>query len=209
MKRIVFVLLMCVFCPFANAHNPQIATMTLAQDPQGHYTLHISSAFDGFRNRLIGNYPEIDVDGLTSNEFQKLLVQYLRENISIRGNYDYTAVLGEGAIRLGHQTDIKFKLTGLPEEPTRLQVKLKGLDEASNHHTIFKITGGANGSKNFVLKKANGFEVSIKNTNGTFEQVDNDSDLLWPMASLAVLVLFTLISISRMFTKYKTTLRPV
>lgn len=208
MKKIAS-LLLCFYGLSALAHNPQIETMTLAQDQQEHWTLHISSSFDGYRNQLIENYPDINVDELSSDEFQKLLVQYLRENTLIRANFDFEGTLKEGAIRLGHQTDMKFRLTGLPEELTRLDVSLKGFDETSDHHTVFKIITQENTSENFVLKKANGFEVSIKKVDGKFQLAGEEASLFWPVITLAILVLFAVLTISRMFHKDKHTLRPV
>ncbi|PKA99090.1 hypothetical protein B0O79_2788 [Flavobacteriaceae bacterium MAR_2009_75] len=201
---------MILFCSVQiNAHSAQISTMTLAQNQQKEWTLHISSSFDGFRNQLVQNFPEVKIDELSADEFQKLIIQYVKDNILINANIDFVGELKEGAIKLGHQTDMKFRIIGLPEDIKTLLVKLNGFDEKSNYNSVFKIVTQAGTSKNFVLKKANGFQVSIEKVNDKFQLTIDEQSLVWPFAILAFLVLFALLTVYRMFKNEPLTLRPV
>ncbi|SIS84612.1 hypothetical protein SAMN05421766_104341 [Zobellia uliginosa] len=208
MKKIIFGLLTCLCSLFASAHSSQIATMTLAQDQENNWTLHISSSFNGFRSQLIQNYPDLQMDALSADEFQKLVITYVKDNILLKANSDFTGELKEGAIKMGHQTDLKFRVVGLPSALTTLQVKLKGFKQNSKHNTVFKIIDQADSSENFVIKKDNQFTVQVEKINGHFQTKGEESNLFWPFISLNILVVVSSIMIVKIFKPEKSELSP-
>ncbi|WP_276167910.1 hypothetical protein [Zobellia alginiliquefaciens] len=209
MKKLIIGILISFYTLSASAHSSQIATMTLAQDQQNNWSLHISSSFNGFRNQLIQNFPDIKVDDLSADDFQKLVIAYVKDNIVLNGNSGFIGELREGAIKMGHQTDLKFRVTGLPNKLSTLQVKLKGFSEASKHNTVFKIIDPTVTSKNFVIKKDNQFAVSIEKANGAFQIKGQEENLLIPFIALTLLVIMSVVIISKIFRKEEIVLRPV
>lgn len=209
MKKTIIGILIGFYSLCASAHSSKIETMTLAQDQQNNWTLHISSSFDGFRNQLIQNFPDIKIDELSTDEFQKLVTGYIKDNIFLNANTNFIGELREGAIKLGHQTDLDFNVIGLPNEISTLRVQIKGFDETSDHNTIFNIIDATDSSKNFEIKKDNQFTVSIEKANGKFQASGEESNLLVPFIALTLLVLFSVFVISRIFKQEEVVLRAV
>ncbi|MUH35693.1 hypothetical protein D9O36_07570 [Zobellia amurskyensis] len=208
-KKIAIGFVLCFCSLFAHAHSSQIATMTLAEDQQNNWTLHISSSFDGFRYQLAQNYPDIKTDELSADEFQKLVINYVKDNILLNANSGFIGELREGAIKIGHQTDLKFRVAGLPNDIKTLRVQLKGFAETSKHNTVFKIVDHADTSKNFVIKKDNQFTIQIEKSNGQFQVKGQEANLFWPFTALTILVIVSIFAISRIFKKEETVLRAV
>lgn len=195
---------------FLRAHNSQIATMALVQDEGNQWILQLSSSFDGYRYQLLNNYPDIDVNNLPAEEFQKLLMQYLEENIELTANDNYLAKLKNGYIKMGHQTVIKFNLTGFPDKLKSVDVKLNGFNESSNNNCIFKIITENNKSKNFVLKKDNNFELSIYTRANQFQVVTvEEASLSWIVVGLGSLAVLTMFTASKLFEVRRPVMRKV
>ncbi|MGJ8737869.1 hypothetical protein [Zobellia laminariae] len=209
MKKIIIGILIGFYSLCVSAHSSQIATMTLAQDQQNNWTLHVSSSFDGFRKQLIQNFPEIKIDELSTDEFQKLVIGYTKDNILLNANTNFIGELREGSIKMEDQTDLKFKVTGLPNEINNLRVQLKGFSETSDQNTVFKIIDASESSKNFEIKKDNQFMVSIDKVNGRYQLKGDESNLIAPFIALTLLVLFSVFIISKIFKREEVILRAV
>lgn len=67
----------------------------------------------------------------TSKEFQELVVNYVRDNISILLNDANATILRNGMIKLGHETKVILQLAGAPEIVQSLTVETAQL---TNHH---------------------------------------------------------------------------
>lgn len=210
MKKIICSILLFSATFFLRAHNSQIATMALVQGEDNQWTLQLSSSFDGYRYQLLYNYPDIDVNNLPAEEFQKLLMQYLEDNIELMANGNAMAKLRNGYIEMGHHTVIKFNLTGLPDKLKSLDVKLTGLNETSNNNCVFKIITKDNKSKNFFLKKDNNFELSIYSRDNQFQVVTvEEASLSWVVVGLGSLAVLTMFMISKLFTVRRPGMRKV
>nr|MUH38811.1 hypothetical protein [Zobellia laminariae] len=183
--------------------------MTLAQDQQNNWTLHVSSSFDGFRKQLIQNFPEIKIDELSTDEFQKLVIGYTKDNILLNANTNFIGELREGSIKMEDQTDLEFRVTGLPNEINNLRVQLKGFSETSDQNTVFKIIDASESSKNFEIKKDNQFMVSITKVNGRYQLKGDESNLIAPFIALTLLVLFSVFIISKIFKREEVILKAV
>ena len=209
MKKIIIGILIGFYSLCVSAHSSQIATMTLAQDQQNNWTLHVSSSFDGFRKQLIQNFPEIKIDELSADEFQKLVIGYTKDNILLNANTNFIGELREGSIKMEDQTDLEFRVTGLPNEINNLRVQLKGFSETSDQNTVFKIIDASESSKNFEIKKDNQFMVSIDKVNGRYQLNGDESNLIAPFIALTLLVLFSVFIISKIFKREEVILRAV
>ncbi|MGP1991008.1 hypothetical protein D9V96_003900 [Zobellia laminariae] len=209
MKKIIIGILIGFYSLCVSAHSSQIATMTLAQDQQNNWTLHVSSSFDGFRKQLIQNFPEIKIDELSTDEFQKLVIGYTKDNILLNANTNFIGELREGSIKMEDQTDLEFRVTGLPNEINNLRVQLKGFSETSDQNTVFKIIDASESSKNFEIKKDNQFMVSITKVNGRYQLKGDESNLIAPFIALTLLVLFSVFIISKIFKREEVILKAV
>lgn len=201
MKKIYFSILFLFTIVMTRAHNSQISTVSLVQNEEQIWNLYISSSFDSFKYQLISKYPDIDIDNLSAEKYQKLLLKYLQENIILTANGEKMANLHNGIIKLGHQTDLIYEVNGLPEKLTSLYLKLDGFENDSKHNSIFKIVTPQLKSKNFILKKDNEFQLSLEKANEEFQLVpkEDNTSLFLPIMGLTVLVLTTILAISNLF----------
>ncbi len=204
MKKIIFLLTVLGFMATVNAHNSQVSTIVLVQNEQRIWSLNLSNSFDGFRYQLIKNYPDKDIDNLTADEFQKLVLKYVQENLYINANDAIAVELQEGVIKLGHHIDLKFKITELPDDLNSLDIRLMGYDENSQHNAILKISTPTYTSGNYVLKKGNQFKLYLQKTNGQFLMVEEiELNILWFIYGLVLVSLLGLIAVSNMFKPEK------
>lgn len=142
------------------AHNPLTAKFELDATLQEGAILNICVSQTGLHQALIKYFTNTDFIAVSRTEYKKLVVQYLKEHISIMAE-DTLLNIGEGGIKLGsHQTDLKFLIENYPSEVSSLTVNIDAFKENENHHSVFWWKG-KEGSAKVILSDKNKYTSSL------------------------------------------------
>ncbi|WP_299385486.1 hypothetical protein [uncultured Lacinutrix sp.] len=159
-KLFLFCVILALSFKTAHAHNP-LSAMYYLEVKEGIGILNISLSQAGLQEALKKHYSARKIETLTSIEYKKLAVRYLKEKFYLNINGNKIELL-EGGLKLGnHQTDIKFITNALPKKLNTLDVKIEAFKENDHHQTVFSILLNGKTSK-VILSKNNDYETSVK-----------------------------------------------
>jgi hypothetical protein len=153
MRKTIFFLLFIPLWGFS--HSSQLSTFALVKDEQGVWTVHVSASLSAFQAVLADqkiNSPE---------EFQKSLIQWARKSIHISVGLLNPILLEQGSVYLGHQTDVKFTLKGMPSKVESFSIENQILQQLSGHAMVFKVIYPASESNQVVLTSSNDFSANV------------------------------------------------
>jgi len=129
---------------------------------------------------------------MTQNEFEELIVDYIKKNFTLFIDKDEVK-LDKGGIKLGsHQTDLKFVLPAILPSLESLHISIPAFKENENHQTIF--THNLNGSDHKILKASNTYKATIILSKSTYG---------YSAMPIILVGLISLITISYLFRKRK------
>ena len=103
------------------AHQPDLSSIILSEQGEQNWVLQVRSALTAFEYAIEDHYGAGSYT--TPEEFQQLVVNFIRERISIRFNDTDAAELQNGMVKLGHETNVIFQLVGTPEAIRSLAVE--------------------------------------------------------------------------------------
>ncbi len=136
-------------------HNPQLATYWI-RNYDAVWVIEARFAHAGLQAALEKYYEEVDFDNVSTDEYKKLIVKYVKSHIQMSTISENEISLGSGGIKLGgHQTDVRFVLGNLPEKPQDLLIKISCLKENANQQNLLKIPA-IRPDEHFVLDQGNG-----------------------------------------------------
>lgn len=170
MKKAVLFSIIFIHSIYLYAHNAQLSTVALVQGKDSKWHLILSASLTAYQIELKNNIPSLNLDSLNADRFQDLLLKHLRSKIKIVANGDYQGILENGRVILGHQTDINFEVSGMPQKLQLLDFQQLGFETLIDHYCIFKIISLENEPGSFILQKDNKYNVVLKETNHVFMQ---------------------------------------
>lgn len=176
------------------AHNAQISTLSVVQNEDKKWRLIVSSGLSAFEFELRNKFPTLDLNTLKLNDFQKLFLANIKENISIEANGGNAIELINGSIKIGHQTDARFDLSGMPDELEEFSISNQSFSTLTDHHYVINIITKKGSSQNFVLEKNNNFELALASENDTWKVAEkHDTGFYIAIASSTLSLLIIII----------------
>ncbi|WP_080053859.1 hypothetical protein [Spirosoma aerolatum] len=171
MKKAFLISLFLYIPTFLYAHSPQISTIVLAQTKAGQWNVLIGSSLSAFQYSLQTKGLLKESDTLQAAAFQKMILEHLRENIQIRANGNGPIELTHGMVILNHQTDVRFDLTGMPQQLQTITIRQGSFASLRNHYCILKIFPDGGRVRSFILQESNDFMISLKLSNNDLVEV--------------------------------------
>jgi hypothetical protein len=150
----------------AKAHSPDISSTMFAEESDGNWILLIRAALTAFEYEIESNFGESSYT--TAEEFQQLVIKHVQQNISIKadnsqGNFENPMV------RLGHETSITFKVTGMPSDFKSLQITNTSFQNISRNQSALMIIKKGFTKNQFKLDKNNAHTADLAVNNISFE----------------------------------------
>lgn len=141
-KYYILILLVPIFLcsSFVFSHNTQQSSFKLFLSDNNDNFIEIILSQYGVEQALINKYPDLNLQSITPKDFKELLVQHLKQNISmsVDGN---PLNIGGGLIKLGsHQTNVRFKVNNFKGNPKYLDVNASCFQENEKQNNIFTVT---------------------------------------------------------------------
>ncbi|MBN8823043.1 MULTISPECIES: LPXTG cell wall anchor domain-containing protein [unclassified Spirosoma] len=179
MKRAFLISLFLYIPTFLYAHNPQISTIVLAQNRAGQWNVLIGSSLSAFQYALQTKGLLKESDTLQAAAFQKMILEHLRENIQIRANGHGPIELKRGMVILNHQTDVRFDLSGMPQQLQTITIRQGSFASLRNHYCILKIFPDGGSVRSFILQESNDFMISLKLNNNELVEAFPEKHTNW------------------------------
>ena len=188
MKKSAFTITIVLLSLKLMAHNPQVSNISIIQDSATKKcSLLITVPLLTCENELHTSYPSIQIDSLSKNQFQQLLLNHFKKNIQFVANNNYTLVLNNGLISIGHETQLIFTLSGLPQPLQTLHLNYAALRSQYDHFAVLQISLADNTTGNFIFNNENNYTFSLINKNNKWVLADNQSAMFKPAYLIAIL----------------------
>lgn len=175
MKKISIILLVCLHSVGIFAHNAQISTVALVQSKDSKWHLILSASLTAFQYEIKNSNPNINLDSLNAEKFQRIILDHLRQKIDIEAN-GHHATLSNARVILGHQTDINFEATDMPENLQTIDFQQLGFSTLRDHYCVLKIITKNGNENSFMLQKDNNYSVSLVAENTVLVEKVNQSE---------------------------------
>lgn len=182
----------------ASAHNPDLSSTILVEKGENTWILQIRAALTAFEYEVESHFGK---DAFaTPEEFQALVVEHVRENLSIKYNSHDVAELKNGKVKLGHETSITFEVIGLPTSIEFLEVENSSFKHIPRNQSALMVLKKGFAKEQFNLNAKNDHTAKLKVANSkivltTPTSEENNSSIYF----LAVAILF----VSVIFFGYK------
>ena len=206
MKTLLLTLLLAILILPGWAHSPQISTLTLVQNKDNTWTLMMRASLSAYQYELTDGYINGQTNSMQAADFQPLLLAHLRKNIRIRANGSDTISLQNGQVVLGHQTDVRFDVVGMPEQVQLLDVQQLSFAGLGQHVCILKVITQTGGSSTFVLQQDTDYAVSLARQDNGLAEVAKPSEtnwLPWGAGAGGLLLVLLLVRVQRLKNQKK------
>lgn len=195
MKKISVFLLLSLYSIVLFAHNAQISTMVLVQSNDNKWHLILSTSLTAFQYELKNSNPKLNLENINAEQFQEIILKHLREKIQVEAN-NKNIPLKNARVILGHQTDINFELSNMPQNIEKLNIQNLGFSTLRDHYCVLKILRKNGMENNIMLQKDNKFMVSLEAKNDSLVEVVSHNESNSLIYFLVILVIpFLLIRI--------------
>lgn len=191
MKKISTILLICLHSVGVFAHNAQISTIALVQSKDSKWHLILSASLTAFQYEINNSNPSINLDSLNAEKFQRAILEHLRQKIDIKANGNH-ATLKNARVILGHQTDINFEVTDMPENLQTVDFQQLGFATLRDHYCVLKIITKRGNESSFMLQKDNNYSVALIEENNVLVEKVNQSESNFLIYLLVVLGIIAL-----------------
>ncbi|MEP5614086.1 MAG: hypothetical protein ABJP45_17675 [Cyclobacteriaceae bacterium] len=162
-KIISNAIFLCVLAFQANAHNAKISTLTLRDTGAG-WIIEMAFAQATIDAEMLRFHTKEELEEFPRKEYQDKVVEYVRDHFSLIVDGRNVA-LQDGGIMLGsHQTNLKFVLPEIPDQPRHMEAFLPMFGTSYNHTNIFRIYRGEGTMTKFFLSSDNEFRTSFELT---------------------------------------------
>ena len=199
MKNILLIFTLLFLSGSGWAHNPLTAKVELNTKVPEISQLGIYLSQTGLHQALSKYYDTTDLSTISTTEYKKLAVQYLKDHIHLVAD-GTPLVIGEGGIKLGnHQTDFRFLIKNFPKNIRNLQANIDIGKENGNHHTVFSWLQKEGKSK-VVLSERNQYQTVLN-----VEQViaESNNNYIGKMVGGGLALLLVLALFGRLYTSRK------
>ena len=206
MKKLGFILFLIVCALSGQAHSPQLSTITLIQNKDNTWNLMVGASLSAYQYKLADDYVNQPANSIQVADFRPLLLAHLRKSIRIKANGGKAVSLQNGRVVLGHQTDIRFDVTGMPEQIQSIDIQQLSFSGLGGHYCILKVITQKSGSLTSVLQQDNSYAVSLALQDDVLAEVAKPSKtnwLPWGAGAAGGLVLLLLIRLQRLKNQKK------
>ncbi|MGB5434828.1 MAG: hypothetical protein WBM98_02975 [Maribacter sp.] len=160
MKKYMLPLVAFWFSIASFAHNPDVSTIMLVEKENNVWVLQISASLTAFQHEVRTHFDETPYK--SPEEFQKMVLEHIKNNLEISFNNNREITLGQGIVKLGHETNVVFEVSGIPSEINSVWVENNVFKDISrNQSALFLFKEGFT-KEQFVLDNANGHTLALE-----------------------------------------------
>ncbi|WP_055444801.1 DUF6702 family protein [Lacinutrix himadriensis] len=159
MKKIIILALFLFTSVVMKAHQPNVSTTMLVEKENNTWILQISASLSAFQQEIKTHYAETPYK--TPEEFQKMVIEYLKNNLEINFNQNQEITLGKGYVKLGHETKVVFEVFGVPSEINAVFVKNSAFKDIHKNQSALVLLKEGFNKEHFVLNDKNNHALNL------------------------------------------------
>lgn len=156
-----------------NAHSPDLSSTILSKQGENKWILQVRAALTAYEYEVHLHFGVETYS--TPEEFQELVLQHVKENLSIQFGDNQKVILKNGIVKLGHETNAIFEVVGVPEYFHNIIFTNSSFKNISRNQSALIIFKEGLDKKQFTLNNANQHTANLGIKEGAFVLL-NSSD---------------------------------
>ena len=154
--------------------------------------MHISASLSAFQYALINEDKLLQLDSLSSDLFQQRVIDLLRRKLRVQITSGENIILEDGIVKLGHETEVVFKLAVKENNPRSIKIKNESFLSIADHYCVVKVITPDGASSNILLEKGNEYSVEVFNSKNGYA-LTNPSKFNWKLSLAGVFLLISIL----------------
>ena len=176
MKKYILLFIIGLFSMASFAHNPDFSTMMLVEKENDTWVLQISASLTAFQQEVRTHFAKTPYK--TPEEFQKMVLEHIKNNLAINFNDGEFITLGQGVVKLGHETKVVFEVLGIPSNIYFVKVRNTTFKDISRNQSALLLFKKGFSKEQFVLNNANNHTLALEVTGNKFvKATEGNADL--------------------------------
>lgn len=151
MRYYIFIAIL-FFSTILHAHQPDVSSTVLSKQADGSWILQVKAALTAFEYEVETHNGKDSYD--TPQAFQQLVIQHLQKHISIKIN-GKKAILQDGEVQLGHETNALFRLSEVPTTTDKFEVANSSFSDIHHNQSALVIIQEGLVQQQFILNAKN------------------------------------------------------
>lgn len=169
MKKYVLLLVAFGYTIAGFAHNPNVSTTMLVERENNNWVLQISASLTAFQQEIRTHFAETPYQ--TPEVFQQMVLEHLKNNLHISFNGGEAISLGNGTVKLGHETMVVFEVFGIPSEINSVLVTNDAFKDIHQSQSALFLLKEGFSKEHFVLNNDDGHTLSLAVNGNEFVEV--------------------------------------
>lgn len=137
----------------AQAHQADISTTMIIERDNNQWVVQISAALTAFQYEIKTHYG--DSAYATPEAFQELVISHLKDNVSLSFNGKDTARIEHAYVKLGHETNVVFEISGVPADIRSADIRNSSFKDIHRNQSALVLLKKGFSKQQFLLKDAN------------------------------------------------------
>ncbi len=162
-------LMLCILS--VKAHQPDISTTMILEQSKNNWVVQVNAPLTAFQYEI---KTVLGKKYATPEEFQKLLIEYLKANLVITFNKQDSVTIRQAYVKLGHETSVVFEITGVPESIKNVHVQNAAFKDINRNQNILVIAKEGFAKEQYVLNNANQHTATFVVDNDGFKLIAED-----------------------------------
>ncbi|WP_423999989.1 hypothetical protein [Maribacter sp. IgM3_T14_3] len=173
MKKYILIYITGLFSLLGYAHNPDASTIMLVEKENNIWVLQISSSLTAFQQEVRTHFAETPYK--TPEEFQQMVLEHIKNNLDISFNDGSKITLGQGMVKLGHETKVVFEVFGIPSDLQSIRVRNTAFKDIGRSQSALFIFKDGFSKDQFILNNDNDHTLNLKVNGNKFVEASQQN----------------------------------
>ncbi|WP_299317156.1 hypothetical protein [uncultured Maribacter sp.] len=197
MKKYILIYITGLFSLLGYAHNPDASTTMLVEKENNTWVLQISSSLTAFQQEVRTHFAETPYK--TPEEFQQMVLEHIKNNLDISFNDGSKITLGQGIVKLGHETKVMFEVFGIPSDLQSIRVRNAAFKDIGRSQSALFIFKDGFSKDQFILNNDNDHTLNLKVNGNKFVEASQQNAGM--DSSYVILIVMSLLGFSFLVQK--------
>ncbi|WP_341227129.1 DUF6702 family protein [uncultured Arcticibacterium sp.] len=177
------------------AHQPDVSSTMLVENENSEWILRITCSASALEYEVKKTF---GADSYKSKEeFESLALKLVRENLALTANDNEKLNLSADMVKLGHETQILFKVSEMPQEFNSITVKNSSFKDIHHHQSALMVLRKGFEKKQFLLNNENDNTLKLTaESNKWVMASNNDFQIAGPLKLIGVAIILCIIILS-------------
>lgn len=153
----------------AKAHQPDISSTLLVERGENEWVLQVRASLTALEYEIERHYGESSYD--SPEAFQHLVLDYMKDNVSIVFNESLPITLSNGIVKLGHETIVAFQVVDAPKILKSLEVTNAAFRDIPRNKVALIVLKEGYAKGQFILSEDNQHSITLEVDDMAFEMV--------------------------------------